>query len=114
QWWAWFVAGFCGLALVGFAATHVPLLVRGGTYRVVVQDGRLGVGSPHRSLGPRFELSLPSVPRLVIWSVSEEADRYEIHTCSGEVYELKTPCAKRVFEAIQQLHPGIAVESRNL
>src|SRR5262249_43252766 len=40
QWWAWFVAGFCGLALVGFAATHVPLLVRGGTYRVVVRDGR--------------------------------------------------------------------------
>src|SRR5262249_42704474 len=47
-WWAWFVAGFCGLALVGFAATHVPLLVHGGTYRVVVQDGRLYVDSPHR------------------------------------------------------------------
>jgi hypothetical protein len=114
QWWAWFLAGFCGLALVGFAATHVPLVVRGGTYRVVVQDGRLRVDSPHRSLGPSFEVPLPSVQRLVIWDVSEGAVRYEIHTCAGEVYELKSPCAKRVFEAIQQLHPGVAVESRNV
>ena len=113
-WWAWFVAGFCGLALVGFAATHVPLLVRGGTYRVVVQDGRLYVDSPHRSLGASFEVPLPSVQRLVIWNVSEGVDRYEIHTCAGEVYELKSPFAKRVFEAIQGRHPGVAVASRNV
>ena len=114
QWWAWFVAGFCGLALVGFAATHVPLVVRGGTYRVVVQDGRLRVDSPHRSLGATFEVPLASVQRLVIWNVSEGAARYEIQTCAGEVYELKSPFAKQVFEAIQQLHPGVAVESRNV
>jgi hypothetical protein len=114
QWWAWFVAGFCGLALVGFAATHVPLLVRGGTYRVVVQDGLLQVDSPHRSLGPSFEMPLPSVQRLVIWNVNEGTDRYEIQTCSGEVYELKSPCAKRVFEIIQQIYPGVAAESRNV
>jgi hypothetical protein len=114
QWWAWFVAGFCGLALVGFAATHIPLLVRGGTYRVVVQDGRLRVDSPHRSLGPSFEVPLLSVQRLVIWNVSEGVDRYELHTCAGEVYELKSPFAKRVFEAIQGLHPGVAVGSRNV
>jgi hypothetical protein len=113
-WWAWFVAGFCGLALVGFAATHVPLLVCGGSYRVVVQDGRLRVDSPHRSLGATFEVPLASVQRLVIWNVSEGVDRYEIHTCAGEVYELKSPFAKQVFEAIQQLHPGVAVESRNV
>jgi hypothetical protein len=112
-WWAWFVAGFCGLALVGFAATHVPLLVHGGTYRVVVQDGRLRVDSPHRRLGASFEVPLPSVQRLVIWNASEGAARYEIHTCSGEVHELKHLFARRVFEAIQQLHPGVAVESRN-
>jgi hypothetical protein len=114
QWWAWFVAGFCGLALVGFAATHIPLLVRGGTYRVVVQGGWLRVDSPHRSLGPSFDVPLPSVQRLVIWNVSEGVDRYEIQTCAGEVYELKSPFAKRVFEAIQGLHPGVAVASRNV
>jgi hypothetical protein len=114
QWWAWFVAGFCGLALVGFAATHIPLLVRGGTYRVVVHDGWLRVDSPHRSLGPSFDVPLPSVQRLVICNVSEGMDRYEIHTCAGEVYELKSPFAKRVFEVIQGLHPGVAVESRNV
>src|SRR5262249_46701559 len=113
-WWAWFVAGFCGLALVGFAATHLPLVVRRGTYRVVVQDGRLRVDSPHRSLGPSFEVPLPSVQRLVIWDVSEGAVRYEIHTCAGEVYELKHLFARRVFEAIQELHPGVAVETRNV
>jgi hypothetical protein len=114
QWWAWFVAGFCGLALAGFATTHIPLLFRGGTYRVVVQNGRLRVDSPHRSLGPSFDVPLQAVQRLVIWNVSEGAVRYEIHTCAGEVFELKSPCAKRVFEAIRQLHPGVAVESRNV
>jgi hypothetical protein len=71
------------------------------------------VDSLHRSLGPSFEVPLSSVQRLVIWDVSEGAARYDIQTCSGEVYELKSPCAKRVFEAIHQLHPGVAVESRN-
>jgi hypothetical protein len=41
-------------------------------------------------------------------------DRYEIHTCAGEVYELKSPFAKRVFEVVQGLHPVVAVESRNV
>src|SRR5262245_15664110 len=114
QWWAWFVAGFCGLALVGFAATYIPLVVRGGTYRVVVQDGRLRVEGPHRGLGPSFDVPLTSVQRLVIRNVSEGVNRYEIQTCAGEVCELKSPFARRVFEAIQGLHPGVAVESRNV
>src|SRR5262249_22680188 len=67
QWWAWLMAALCGLGLVALAATHIPLLVRGGTYRVVVQAGRLRVDSPHQSLGPSFDVPLSSVQRLVIW-----------------------------------------------
>jgi uncharacterized membrane protein len=113
QWWVWFVAAFCGLTLVYFAATYASLLVRGGTYRVVVQDGRLRVDSPHRTLGSSFDVPLTSVQRLVIWKVSEGADRYEVHACPGQVYELNSACARRLFEAIRQFHPEIPVESRD-
>jgi hypothetical protein len=109
SWWVWLVAVFCGLALVSFVATLGPLLVRGGTYRVVVQDGRLRVDSPSRTLGPSFDVPLTSVQRLAIRKVSEGLERYEVQTRSGEIFEMNAPCAERLFEAIRELYPEIPV-----
>ena len=50
-WWTLFLAAFCGIALIWLAASHIPLLIRGGIYRVVVQVG--GCGSKrHRAIEP--------------------------------------------------------------
>jgi hypothetical protein len=112
RWWAWVVAAFCGLGVAWTAAAHAPLLARGGAYRVVVRDGRLRVDSPHPILGRGFDVPLADVRRLVIRSVDEGEDRYEVHAGEEEVYEVKGPCARQLFEALRRLHPGAAVEGR--
>jgi Protein of unknown function (DUF3592) len=112
RWWAWFVAAFCGLGVAWTAAAHGPLLARGGVYRVVVRGGRLRVDSPHPILGRSFDVPLAEVRRLVVRRVDEGEDRYEVHAGEEDVYEVRGPCARQLFEALAQVHPAAAVERR--
>jgi len=112
KWWVifWIAAGTLTLAVL--AANLGPLLLRGGAYRVVAQDGWLRVDSPHRCLGPSFAVALTAIARLVISKNSDSPDRYEVCTASGQNFEVNHVCGERVFEAIRRLRPEIPVELR--
>ncbi len=112
KWLVWVWLGFSGLFVGFLITTFGPLLLWGGTYRVIVQEGRLRVESPHQTFGPSFDVQLTEIERLVFREVSDAANRYEVHTRSGELFEVNGACAVLVFEAVQRLHPEIPRETR--
>ena len=111
-WWAvlWIAAATLTVAIV--AGNVIPLLVRGGTYRVVIEGQWLRAESPHPALGPCFAVALSTITKLVVQSSSEWPDSYEVHTDSGEVYFLGNGVGEGVFKAIRRLHPEIPMERR--
>jgi hypothetical protein len=111
-WWVvcWIAAATLTVVIV---AGHVlPLVVGGGTYRVVVQDGWLRVESPHQALGSSFAVALPAIRELVVRTSSEWSDAYEIHTQSGETFLLENGVGEKVFQALRQLHAEIPIARR--
>lgn len=112
-WWVvyWIAAATFTVAIVAMRVT--PLVLRGGTYRAVVQDDWLRVESPHRALGPSFAVALPAIAQLVVRTSSESPDRYEVHTHSGEKFPLDNGVGKKVFEAVRQLYPEVPIERRS-
>jgi hypothetical protein len=106
-WWAvcWVAAATLTVAVV--AGRLIPLVVRGGTYRVVVQDDWLRVDSPHQVMGPGFAVALPDITALVVQTSDESLDRYEVHTRGGEKFPLENGVGGEVFQAIRLLHPEI-------
>jgi len=115
--WLTFLAVLGGGNLVLMLLIFLPSLVRGGTYRVIIQDDSLRVESPSKLFGESFEISLPMILRLVIRKHYDSVDRHEIHSRDGQIIVLdKTYSGKRhlpapkLFETIRQLHPEIPVE----
>ena len=106
-WWAvcWVAAATLTVAVV--AGRLIPLVVRGGAYRVVVQEGWLRVDSPHPVLGPGFAVALPDITALVVQTSDESLDRYEVHTRGGEKFPLENGVGEKVFKAIRLLHAEI-------
>src|SRR5262245_31231142 len=76
--WCWSAAATLTVAFV--AGKVVPFMVRGGTYRVVVQDDWLRVESPHEALGPSFAVALPDITELVVQMSNDSLDSYKVHT----------------------------------
>jgi hypothetical protein len=109
-WWAvcWVAAATLTVAIV--AGRLLPLVVRGGAYRVVVQDDWLRVDSPHRVMGPSFAVALPDITALVVQASNESLDRYEVHTRGGEKFPLENGVGEAVFKAIRLLHPQIPLD----
>jgi hypothetical protein len=109
-WWAvcWIAAATLTVAFV--VRKVMPLMVSGGTYRVVVQDDFLRAESPHPELGRSFAVALSAITRLVVQTSSEWADRYEVHTDRGETFLLENGAGEEIFKAIRRLHPEIPVE----
>jgi hypothetical protein len=120
DWWVWTLAVIGGINLVFCVAVFVPLVVRGGTYRVAIKGDCLRVDSPHRIFGRSFEVALPAVARLVVRKNDDGPDGHEVHTRTGQVFELDA-CftgkhhlpAEKLFEAIRRLHPQIPVEEQS-
>jgi hypothetical protein len=110
EWWAvcWIVAATLTVAIV--VRKVMSLMVRGGTYRVVVQDDFLRAESPHPEFGHSFAVALPAITRLVVRTSSEWADRYEVRTDRGETFPLENGVGEEIFKAIRRLHPEIPVE----
>jgi hypothetical protein len=111
-WWACLWVAAASLTVIIIGATLGPLLVRGGAYRVVVQDDWLRVESPHHSLGPSFAVALSSVVRLVTGASYDGPDYYQVHTRTGQAFPLEHGFGEAVFEAIRRLHPEVPVERR--
>lgn len=111
--WVWAGLATAGFLLVAWAVTYGRALLRGGTYRVMIQGGRLRVDSPYRSLGPAFDVALDDIDRLV---VRHDADGalvgHEIYTRTGVAFEVNGFCAERLFAAIRRLRPEIPHERR--
>jgi hypothetical protein len=109
-WWAvcWIAAATLTVAVI--AGQVIPYMVRGGTYRVVIQDEWLRAESPHPALGPSFAVALPTITKLVVRPYSDGQD-YEVHTRSGEKLLLDEALGAWIFKAIHQLHPEIPIES---
>jgi hypothetical protein len=109
-WWAvlWIAAATLTLAIA--AGKALPLMVHGGTYRVVIQGPWLRAESPHPALGPGFTVALSAITRLVVQSSSEGPDRYEVHTHSGETFPLGNGVGEGIFKAIRQVRPEIPIE----
>jgi len=112
RWWVvcWIAAATFTVAFV--AVQLIPLVVRGGAYRVVVQDEWLRVDSPHQTLGPSFAVALPDITELVVHINNEGLDSYVVHTRSGEKFPLDYGVGGAVFNAIRLLHPEIPLERR--
>jgi hypothetical protein len=111
-WWVvcWIAAATLTMAFL--AGKHLPLVIRGGTYRLVIQDGWLRAESPHQLLGPSFAVALSTITKLVVRPYNDGLDSYEVHTSSGETVPLEDGLGPWVFKAIRQLHPEIQVERR--
>jgi hypothetical protein len=111
-WWAvcWMAAATLTVAIV--AGQVIPVMVRGGTYRVVVQGDWLRAESPHPALGPSFAVALPDITELVVQTSGESADRYEVHTRNGEKLPLENGVGEGVFKTIHHLHPEIPIARR--
>ena len=112
RWWVvcWIAAATLTVAIVG--GHVIPLVVSGGTYRVVVQDEWLRVESPRQALGPSFAVPLPAITELVVRASSEWSDTYEVHTHSGEKFPLGNGVGEEVFKTIRLLLPEIPIERR--
>jgi hypothetical protein len=106
----WIAAATLTVAIV--AGQVIPLVVRGGTYRVVVQDDWLRVDSPHQALGPSFAVALSAITHLVVQTSSEGSDTYEVHTHTGQKHPLANGVGEEVLKAIHLLHPEIPIERR--
>jgi hypothetical protein len=111
-WWAVLWIATATLTVVLVAGNVIPLMIRGGTYRVVIEGPWLRAESPHPALGPCFAVALSTITKLVVQSSSEWADRYEVHTDSGGTFLLRTGVGEGVFQAIRRLHPEIPLERR--
>jgi len=111
-WWVvcWITAATLTVVIV--TRKVLPLVLRGGTYRVVVQQDWLRVESPHRAMGPSFAVALADITELVVQVSNESLDSYELHTSGGEKFPLKNGVGQAVFNAIRQLHPEIPMERR--
>jgi hypothetical protein len=111
-WWVvcWIAAATLTMGFL--AGKHLPLLIRGGTYRLVIQDGWLRAESPHQLLGRNFAVALSTITKLVVRPYNDGLDSYEVHTSSGETFPLEAGLGPWVFKVIQQLHPEIPVERR--
>jgi hypothetical protein len=106
--WAW---GAAGALTLGYLTAYFWRFLRdGGTYRIVVRDGRLDVTSPHRAFGPSFSVALADVERLVVRSDADGPAGHEVHTRAGRVYEIAAGCGERLFEALRRLRPDLAAE----
>jgi hypothetical protein len=89
----------------------VPLLVRGGVYRVVVAGGRLTVSSPHWSFGPSFDVAVADIARVTFRHADDGPDWYEVHTAGGEAFDLSAAaCGGQAIEAVRRLRPDLPVE----
>ena len=117
--------GACALifrlaVLTFWLASFVALAIRGGVFRVVIQDDRLRVQSPFPLFGTTFDLALPEIQRLVRREQSEGPILYEIHTHAGGVVMLPYSgfgfmpyhVADAVFANLHRLHPEIPIEWR--
>jgi hypothetical protein len=111
-WWVFCWIAAATLTMGFLAGKHLPLVIRGGTYRLAVQDEWLQAESPHPVLGPSFAVALSTITMLVVRPCSEGLDRYEVHTSSGETFPLEDGLGPRVFQVIRQLHPEIHLERR--
>jgi hypothetical protein len=111
-WWVvcWIAAATLTMAFL--AGKHLPLVIRGGTNRLVIQDGWLRAESPHQLLGRSFAVALSTITKLVVRPYNDGLDSYEVHTSSGETFPLEDGLGPWVFKAIRQLHPEIPVERR--
>jgi hypothetical protein len=111
-WWVvcWIAAATLTMAFLG--GKHLPLVIGGGTYRLVIQHGWLRAESPHQLLGSSFAVALSTITKLVVRPYSDGPDSYEVHTSSGETFPLEDGLGPSVFKAIRQLHPEISVEQR--
>jgi hypothetical protein len=121
DWERWLTAStrIFGLAVLTFwLASFVALAIKGGVFRVVIQDGRLRVQSPFRLFGTSFDLALPEIQRLVRREQAEGPILYEIHTHAGGVVLLPYSgfgfmpyhVANAVFATLHRLHPEIPIE----
>jgi hypothetical protein len=110
RWWAvcWVAAATLTVAIV--AGQLIPVLVRGGTHRLIIQDGWLRADSPHPVLGPSFAVALSTITKLVVRPCSDGPDAYEVHTSGGETLPLSEALGPWVFQAIHQLHPEVPIE----
>jgi hypothetical protein len=111
-WWmiCWMAAATLTVAFIG--GKVLPLVLRGGTYRVVLEEERLRVESPHHILGPSFAVALAEITVLVVQMSNDFPDTYEIHTRSGEKFRLQDSVGGEAFNALQVLHPEIPIERR--
>jgi hypothetical protein len=110
RWWVFCWVAAATLTVAFLAAQVLPLVVRGGTYRVLVQEEWLRVESPHRVLGPGFAVAFPDITALVVQVFNESLDRYEVHTRSGDKFPLESGVGESVFQAIRLLHPEIPLQ----
>jgi hypothetical protein len=110
-WWVdcWIAAATLTVAIIG--AQLIPLVIGGGTYRVVVQEEWLRVESPYAVFGPSFAVALAAITDLVVLT-GDCPDCYEIHTLGGEKFRLAEGAGETVFQAIRSLRPEIPIERR--
>jgi len=111
-WWVWGWIALGSFTVVYFLAQFARLLWREGTYRVLVQDGRLLVQSPDQRLGASFDVALAEIRQLVIWKRNEGTDRYELHMDSGDVHEVHGSCGEALFAALKKLNPKLLLGLR--
>jgi hypothetical protein len=111
-WWmiGWMTAATLTVAIIG--GKLLPLVLRGGTYRVVLEAELLRVESPHAVLGPSFAVALSNITALVVQAYNDGLDTYEIHTRSGEKFRLQDSVGAEAFAAFRSLHPEIPIERR--
>ena len=117
--WVW-VRCVGAFLLISMLGSFVALAIKGGVFRVIIQDDRLCVQSPFRFFGPPFEMALSEIERLVRREQSEGPILYEIHAHSGGVITLPYSAfgfmpyhvADQVFATLHRLHPEIPIEWR--
>jgi|GEM_PF-3802248 len=111
--WVWGISIIGGLNLIVYGYFFIPMLVRGGRYRAIIENGRLRVDCPFEKLGPSFEIGLDEIEKLVVRENSEGPDNHEIHP-PGQILVLDSfrsanwlHPAKDIFVTIQRLRPNI-------
>jgi hypothetical protein len=111
-WWAvlWMAAATLTVAII--AAQVVPMIVRGGKYRVLVEGQWLRAESPNPALGPSFAVPLSAISKLIVRAGADGPDSYEVHTDQGESFLLGRGIGEGVFQALHRLHPEIPIERR--
>jgi hypothetical protein len=113
----WFMLALIAVWPVAICAIlFVPLAYRGGKYRVVIQDGRLRIESPHWIFGESFELPLSEIAQLVVRNKESSRHLHGIRAIDGTVYQLDASFsgrrhieAEQLFAVIRRLRPEIPI-----